>query len=614
VYGGPAAVPDLEEVQRGWLTVPDAMTELAARVRVWSPRPGAFLLVLAVAAGALLGFRALSFRGEALPGAELAGVELAGLSRSEAEAKIQRLVGSQLAAPVTVRARGRTVGVSPREIFALDLVRTTERVYDASAARHAVAVVSPVEVRRDVRPVLVVREDAAQELVRRLNRLRRPARSATVTMRGIEPVVTPARFGTKLDRVAFLAALRRAAFEPSARTITARYRVAVPTHKTPAATEAAALARAVVAAPVTLTWDGSPVRTLTQPQLARVLRFDPQGSRYVVMLDGRALARLVDPALAGRKQRAVNARLVVEGERVRVAPGAPGIGLDLERVLGEVTAAAYSPDVRVAELRLRSVPPDVTTAELAALGIRRRVSSFTTDMGPSSANRIWNVQLMARYVDGTVIRPGEAFSFNRVVGERTTERGFREGQMILGSLLLPSIGGGVCQTATTLFNNAFELGLPVLRRYNHNFYIDHYPLGRDATVSWGGPDLVFRNDLDNALLIKSSYTTDTLTFTFYGTPQNRRVVSATGPKENWRSPQTTYALDPYAPAGSVRHVSGANAMGFDVTVYRRVYEEGKLLRKDAFESSYVPTGPTVIYGPGAGAPRVDFVLPPPESY
>jgi vancomycin resistance protein YoaR len=591
------------------------MTELAARiVRVRSPRFGALLVLLLVAAGALLGLRALSYRGEAAPGVEVAGADLGGLSRSDAEARIQRVVAARLAPPVIVTARGWRVAVAPREVFALDLMRTTERVFDDSPARRTLAVSSPVAQRREVAPALVLRQEAAQELVRRLNRLRRPARSATVTMRGVEPVVTRARFGTKLDRAAFLAALERAALAPSARTTTARYRVAVPRHKTPAAIEAASLARAVVAAPVTLTTEGRPVRTLTPLELARLLRFESQGSRYIVMLDGRSLARIVDPALAGRKQRAVNARLVVEGERVRIVPGAFGVGLDLDRVLGEVTAAAYSSDVRVAELRLRRIPPDVTTAELAALGIRRRVSSFTTDMGPSSSNRIWNVQLMARYVDGTVIRPGETFSFNRVVGARTPERGFREGQMILGSLLLPSIGGGVCQTATTLFNNAFELGLPIVRRYNHNFYIDHYPLGRDATVSWGGPDLVFRNDLDNALMIKSSYTTDTLTFTFYGAPQNRRVVSATGPKQNWRSPVTSYALDPYAPAGSVRHVSGANAMGFDVTVYRRVYEDDKLLRKDAFKSSYVPTGPTAIYGPGANPPRVDFVLPPPESY
>ena len=124
-------------------------------------------------------------------------------------------------------------------------------------------------------------------------------------------------------------------------------------------------------------------------------------------------------------------------------------------------------------------------------------------MGESSSNRIHNVHLMADFIDGTVIQPGEVFSFNDVVGPRTAERGFLEGQMIIGSLVLPSIGGGVCQTATTLFNDAFELGLPILERTNHNLYLSHYPIGRDATVSWGGPDFKFRNDLKHGLLIKT---------------------------------------------------------------------------------------------------------------
>ena len=76
--------------------------------------------------------------------------------------------------------------------------------------------------------------------------------------------------------------------------------------------------------------------------------------------------------------------------------------------------------------------------------------------------------------------------------------------MILGGVLIPSIGGGVCQMATTIFNAAFEAGLPMRERHNHSCYISHYPMGRDATVSWGGPDLVFRNDLDHAILIKAS--------------------------------------------------------------------------------------------------------------
>jgi vancomycin resistance protein YoaR len=81
-------------------------------------------------------------------------------------------------------------------------------------------------------------------------------------------------------------------------------------------------------------------------------------------------------------------------------------------------------------------------------------------MGESSPNRIWNVHLLGNYLDGTILEAGETFSYNEVVGPRTIERGFREGQMIFGGRLIPSIGGGVCQTATTIFNAAFEAGLP----------------------------------------------------------------------------------------------------------------------------------------------------------
>jgi vancomycin resistance protein YoaR len=272
-------------------------------------------------------------------------------------------------------------------------------------------------------------------------------------------------------------------------------------------------------------------------------------------------------------------------------------------------AAAAASSIPRASLRLKQVRADLTTSEAQKLAIRERISTFTTDMGTSSSNRIHNVQLMAEYIDGTIVRPGQTFSFNESVGPRTVERGFREGQMIIGSLLLPAIGGGVCQTATTLFNNAFELGLPILERHNHSFYISHYPMGRDATVSWGGPDFAFKNDLDSGILIKTRYTDSTLTFSFYGTDPERRVVSATGERVNWRSPRTTYALDPYAPRGSVRTVSGSNQSGFDVTVTRKVYERGKLKRRDAFTSAYIAVGPTQIYGPGRSIPGPYFVLP-----
>ena len=210
-----------------------------------------------------------------------------------------------------------------------------------------------------------------------------------------------------------------------------------------------------------------------------------------------------------------------------------------------------------------------------------------------------------------MIEPGEAFSFNDVVGERTAERGFLEGQMIIGSLVLPSIGGGVCQTATTLFNDAFELGLPILERTNHNLYLSHYPIGRDATVSWGGPDFKFRNDLKHGLLIKTTYTDSTLTFTFYGTPEHRRVVAHTGPQANWTGPSMNYAVDPQRAArlGQGRRRAPASRASTSRSTARCTPPTGSCCAATRFSSHYIPDSPTTVYGPGKTPPGPYIVLP-----
>ncbi|MEP7335291.1 MAG: VanW family protein [Actinomycetota bacterium] len=589
------------------------MTELATRVfpRTW-PRVSTVVVAAILAAAVTPYLRAVPLRGDALPGTSVAGVDLTGVGRAEAVSSVQAAVLPSLGRPIDVRAGGTRLTVRPSELYALDAVATADAVLAASRRTEPERVAALVGLREvEVSPVLVERPNAIAALLARIRAVGgKSATAATVSMDGVEPTVTPSREGMQLDSARLLADVRRATFDGGG--VTAHFVPAQARYSTANAERAADLARDVVGTPVYVFFEGRPLRTLAPHELARLVEFEKRSGEFLVTFDGSRLARVLGPAIGKYNERPVDARFEVVGDRVRVVPDKSGIGLDVDGALAAVTAAAYSPDRRIAEVRVGEIPAAVTADQLSALGITRKISSFTTDMGVSSSNRIWNVQLMADYIDGTIIEPGKTFSFNGVVGQRTAERGFREGQMIVGSLLLPSIGGGVCQTATTLFNNAFELGLPIVRRYNHSFYISHYPLGRDATVSWGGPDLVFKNDLGHAILIKSSYTSSTLTFTFFGTPTGRRVVATTSPQTNWRSPATSYAYDPYAPRGSIRMSSGSNQSGFDVTVKRTVFEGGKVLRKDAFASRYIPVGPTVVYGPGTNPPRIDFTLPPPE--
>jgi vancomycin resistance protein YoaR len=514
-----------------------------------------------------------------------------------------------LARPIDVVVDDKTYEVRPDKALKVDDMATQAALVDAghnSFLRRVRQLADPSPPVLEVDPVLVPRP-GAEILAKRLSGALPKPRRAQVVSRGGSFSVLPSRPGDAVDADILIAALEKAA-RTGARTLSPALTHVEPTLRTQAAETAVAEAQTLVDEPVALTFKGEDVGTLSPQQLAKLVRFRVGVDSFRVVFDPQRVAKAVEPLLAQWRQRAVNARFIVDGKRVRIRPSRPGLAVDSRWVADSVAAAASSSFSR-ASLRLKQIRADVTTNEAEKLGIRQQISTFTTDMGPSSSNRIHNVQLMANYIDGTIVRPGEAFSFNESVGPRTPERGFREGQMIIGSLLLPAIGGGVCQTATTLFNNAFELGLPIVERHNHSFYISHYPMGRDATVSWGGPDFAFKNDLKTGILIKTSYTSSTLTFSFYGTDPGRRVVASTGERTNWRSPRTTYALDPYASRGSVRTVSGSNQSGFDVTVTRKVYEHGKLERRDAFTSSYIAVGPTQIYGPGRSIPGPYFVLP-----
>ena len=551
------------------------------------------IAVLLLAASGAAVARGLQFRGAAKPGVHVLGVDVGGKSREQ----IVRDLRSWSRRGVTIRAGARSFHVQRGWLVSINADATANR---ALAAGSELALIVPK--RQDVAPV-IGRADEADNVLEQLARAGREARPANVELHGATVVVTPSRQGRRLDNAVLLRRLSR-----NASVVNAPFRRVPPSISDAVAERAAAEARALLEQPVQIDYHGARRGELTPAQLARAVAIDRHGSGFVVQVDGDALANAVRPRLGNWIQRARNARFVVVGGRVSVIPSRPGRDVVPTQLVTAVTAAATTGHVAHVELGARQ--PDLTTAEAHALGINEKLVAFTTDMGVSSSNRIHNVHLMADFIDGTLIKPGETFSFNEVVGPRTAERGFLEGQMIIGSLVLPSIGGGVCQTATTLFNDAFEIGLPILARTNHNLYLSHYPLGRDATVSWGGPDFQFKNDLKHGILIKTSYTDSTLTFTFYGTSEHRRVVSNTGAQTNWTSPGMNYAVDPNAPRGSAKVVSGTGEKGFDVTVDRTVYaSSGAELRHDTFRSHYIPDSPTTVYGPGRTPPGPYIVLP-----
>lgn len=222
-------------------------------------------------------------------------------------------------------------------------------------------------------------------------------------------------------------------------------------------------------------------------------------------------------------------RLEREGDRIRsLVLGKAGRELDREAARQRIEAALLAGTPRV-ELPLRELPPPPGEAErlglIAELG--RGESQFVTY---TSAERDANVQVGGNDIDGRLIAPGEVFSFNQAVGAITEQKGYRWGEAIEAGVLVPSLGGGICQVSTTTFRAAFWSGLEIVERHHHSWRLPWYevdaPPGMDATIALGGPDLKFRNNTGHYVLIKveTDLERKRQTVVLYGTPDGRTVA------------------------------------------------------------------------------------------
>ena len=256
-----------------------------------------------------------------------------------------------------------------------------------------------------------------------------------------------------------------------------------------------------------------------------------------------------------------DAQFDVVGERVRIRPSSSGLVVDPKLAAGRLLDIAVSPD-RAGRIELIVAKPEVSTSEAKAMGIEDRLSTFTTQHTPGEP-RVTNIHLAADVLDGALVLPDTMFSLNERVGPRTKERGFVNAPVIYEGEFTEDVGGGTSQLATTTFNAAFFAGYPFVEYQPHSFYIDRYPMGREATVSYPAPDLKFRNDTAHPFVIATSYTDSSITVSIYGT-KDRREIKATPPK-----------------------IVRRTAAGFEVRVERIIKDaKGELLRRDVFKTFY----------------------------
>src|SRR5205823_2528692 len=152
------------------------------------------------------------------------------------------------------------------------------------------------------------------------------------------------------------------------------------------------------------------------------------------------------------------------------------------------------------------------------------LAAYSTSMGGSSRNRRHNIQVACQAIDGTVLMPGEVFSYNDTVGPRSERAGFRTAPVIIHGELVPGTGGGICQVSSTLYNVALLGGLKIVRRSHHQFPVHYVPPGRDATVAYGSLDLRFANSLPRPVALDVKTAGSRVVIHLYGCAESKRDV------------------------------------------------------------------------------------------
>jgi len=276
------------------------------------------------------------------------------------------------------------------------------------------------------------------------------------------------------------------------------------------------------------------------------------------------------------------------GYRVKQAETTDGLVMKMAELEKDAESEVTLP------LIVEETPPAVTTGDVNDLGINELLGKGESWYAGSITNRIYNLKRAADALNGTLVAPGEIFSFNKTVGEISSATGYKqayiikEGQTILGD------GGGVCQTSSTLFRAILAAGLPIEARTAHayrvSYYEQNYQVGFDATVFQPAPDLKFRNDTPGYVLIQTEYdeTKKYLAFLIYGTSDRRKVeLSKSRVWEVTQPPPDLYIDDPNLPVGKVvqtEHRANGAKVAFDWKVTRG----DEILIERTFYSNYRP--------------------------
>ena len=527
---------------------------MAPRRRIfWAGVLAPFVLLLSVVAAWAIDTGAAG--GEVLRNVDVASIDVGGLGSDELLEQIESIDAAGRDRPIEISTPEVTYETTAEEIgLRIDVDATAQAALDEG--RTAILPIRPLGWLasffrpHDVPIRYEVDAEQARTTLRQLegDALVSPVEPTIESVNGDPFTVVPGKPGSGIDPDTLAIALSAAAEDTAVdETVSVQVRQSdlSPRLDDDVARAAADEANRLTGSTMSITAEDVTFQ-LVPRELRELAEVHEEEESISIRLDPERLLPVLAQEFDELEVEARSASFTLSGGRPVLEPAVTGLSCcDLGNVetINEALRAGESSAV----IELAQTEPDLTTEEAEALGIVEEIGS-PNEFGPTTEHRccegrVTNIHRIADIVRGAIIEPGETFSVNGFVGQRTREKGFVAAGVIYDGVVTEDVGGGVSQFATTLFNAALFAGLDFGEYQSHSLYISRYPRGHEATISWEHPDLQIVNNTEYGVMIWPEYTDTSLTVRLFSTRHidvsvGEPTSSPSGNCTRWTTPRT----------------------------------------------------------------------------
>jgi vancomycin resistance protein YoaR len=366
------------------------------------------------------------------------------------------------------------------------------------------------------------------------------------------------------------------------------------------------LADLAVASPITLKIGARSIE-ISPEVIGTALKFVPNREKLESKFDETVIVNEISRQIPNIQTTASDAKFDFIGDRVFVIPAQEGLKFKPGQLDATLSLAFRQKENRVVNLDSAVIKPLITTESLDALGIKEQLSTFRQDFDYLPYREI-NVGQAARYMDGKILKPGEIFSMNETIKERTSKNGYVKGIYIgEGGRFDFGLGGGVSIITSATWTAAFYAGLERIEQRAHSVLISRYTPGLEATVSWPKLDLKFRNNTQNNILIKAIPARDGITISMYGTKEYDRITAKFGEPYNLNN--NIDVVNSYDP----NCLPQDPAPGFKIVVTRQFWKNNSIVQSENLTTSYRPSDNIICLKEGEVAPTTSPSVVPAAS-